>query len=330
MSSLELVASLLVRMLCDTVGKRRARRIATDSSISLDMRSARLSILLLALAAPAASAQMSGMSGMHHHEDAARPVSAKTRRQIDSVARAVAKLGTRAAATNAGFRPEFGWIPTMGEHWVSRNLMMNGRQTNRALPSQLMFSKINGRDSLVGAAYAYVTADNDTVRPSLFDGSPAWHAHPDLAPPGLNLVMLHVWFVPSPNGIFAGTNPNLPFWAVGLAAPDSGKMRDPAFNARVRRASLAIAAVADTSSIFDQLDRRGEVHPVLTARRDTIRTLIADFRRAERARDAAAWDRAARKAAAQWDAIAASYLASAPTAEARRRMQEFISMLLGA
>jgi hypothetical protein len=165
--------------------------------------------------------------------------------------------------------------------------------------------------------------------PSLFDGAPAWHEHPDLAPPGMRLVMLHVWFVPSPGGPFAGTNPNLPFWAVGLDAPDPARMRDPAFSARVRRASLALAEVADTTAIFPNLEWRPEVRPVLAARRDSIRALIPEFRAAERSRSNARWDRAAAKAAAHWDAIYASYLASARTPIGKQHMRRYIAMLLG-
>src|SRR5262249_29306324 len=160
-----------------------------------------------------------------------------------------------------------------------------GRQTNRATPSQLMFSKIGGKDSLVGAAYGYFTAVADTIRPTLFDGAPAWHEHQDLAPAGMTLVMLHVWFVPSPDGPFAGTNPNLPFWAVGLAAPDSARMRDSVFSARVRRAALALAEVADSSSILSNLERRPEVHAAIMARRDTVRTLIPQLAAAQKAKD---------------------------------------------
>src|SRR6185436_4761660 len=217
----------------------------------------RLAAVVAALAATSASAQAHDMSAMHRAAPAR--VSPAARRQIDSVVKALLPLGAPGAAANAGFQPTFGWIPTMGEHWVSRGKMLAGRQTNRAAPSQLMFSKIAGRDSLVGAAYAYVTVVGDTVRPVLFDGAPGWHEHRDLAPEGMTLVMLHVWFVPSPDGPFAGTNPNLPFWAVGLSAPDAARMRDPAFKSLAYRASLALAEVADTSSILAQLEERPEV-----------------------------------------------------------------------
>lgn len=298
------------------------------------MRLALLRRLILAvtpavslLAAPL-SAQTSGMAGMHH--SASSTVTAADRRQIDTVVRAITPLGTKDAASAAGFQPRFGWIPTMGEHWVSiPQMTTTGRQTNRAKPSQLLFSKIDGRDSLVGAAYAYITANNDTVRPVLFDGHPAWHEHPDLAPEGLTLVMLHVWFVPSPDGPFAGTNPNLPFWAAGLAAPDEKRMSDSLFAGMVRRASLALAEVADTTSIFPRLKLRPEVGPAVAARRDTVRSLIPELLSAQRARDTARWDRAAMKVAAQWDGMYQTYVASARTTDGRQRIERFVALILG-
>src|SRR5262245_44146275 len=105
---------------------------------SVSRRLAEIAVALSAGGAPL-TAQMPGMAGMHH--DAHPTVSAKDRREIDTVVKAVAPLGTKTAAAAAGFQPKFGWIPTMGEHWVSARLMTSGRQTNRAEPSQLMFSK---------------------------------------------------------------------------------------------------------------------------------------------------------------------------------------------
>jgi hypothetical protein len=269
---------------------------------------------------------MAGMAGMHH---APAAVSAAALRQIDSVARVITPLGASGAARAAGYRPVFGWIPTMGVHWVDQSRMMKSRQAERATPGQLMFSKIAGKDSLVGAAYGYFTPVNDSTPPQLFDGSPMWHEHADLAPPGQRLVMLHVWFVPSPDGPFAGTNPNLPFWAVGLAAPDSARMHDAVFGARVRNASLALAEVADTLAIFPQFEQRPEVRAVVPAQRDSIRALIPELLAAQKAKDSARWDRAAGQAAAHWDAIYTAYLAGTRTPTSRARVEKFVAMLLG-
>ena len=278
-----------------------------------------------------ASSQMPGMPGMAHdaHRETSTKVSAKARKQIDSVAKAVSTIGTTTAASSSGYRPVFGWIPTMGVHWVAGGQMMNGRQANLKSPSQLMFSSINGRDSLVGAAYAYFTAIADTVRPSVFDGSPEWHEHKDLAPPGGTLVMLHVWFVPSPDGPFAGTNPNLPFWALGLAAPDSARMKNAEFKARVYRASLALSEVVDSSFLFPTLEHRPDVQSVLAPRRDSIRALIPSLLAAQQAKDTIKWDAAMDKAAAHWDAIYKAYVASTRTMAGRERVEQTVLMLLG-
>jgi hypothetical protein len=289
--------------------------------------SAAITVALAALST-SLGAQMPSMShDMHRAPSAA--VSAKARKQIDSVVKAVNALGTPSAASSSGFRPVFGWIPTMGEHWVAGGAMMNGRQTNRSAPSQLMFSKINGRDSLVGAAYAYFTATADTVRPVLFDGAPAWHEHRDLAPPGGTLLMLHVWFVSSPDGPFAGTNPNLSFWALGLAAPDSARMRNAAFRSRVYRASLALAEVVDSTFLFPNLEARPEVHALLLPQRDSIRALIPELRAAQEAKDTARWDKAVNKAAAHWDTIYKDYIVSTRTRAGRDRVEQIVRMLLG-
>jgi hypothetical protein len=270
---------------------------------------------------------MAGMPGMHGAK--AATVSPKAQQQIDSVAKATLPLGAPGAAKAAGFRPVFGWIPTMGVHWIDRQLMNKDKQDDRATPSQLMFSKIAGKDSLVGAAYGYFAPVGDSALPALFDGAPAWHEHADLAPPGQTLVMLHVWFVPSPDGPFAGTNPNLPFWAMGLAAPDPTRMHDAAFSSRVRRASLALAEVADTTSIFGNLEARPDVHAMLAVHRDSIRALVPELLAAQTAKDNARWDRATDKVAAQWDAIYTGYLTSAHTTAGKARMERYVSMLLG-
>jgi hypothetical protein len=284
--------------------------------------------LLAALTPTMLGAQMPDMPGMHHHRTTT--LTPEVKRQIDSVVKAIRPLGAPGAAAAAGFQPAFGWIPTMGEHWVARGLMMNGRQTDRATPSQLMFSRIGGRDSLVGAAYAYVTAVGDTVRPVLFDGAPAWHEHRDLAPDGLTLVMLHVWFVPSPDGPFAGTNPNLPFWAVGLAAPDAARMRrDSAFDSRVRRAALALGEVVDSTSILSNLEIRPQTGAVLDARRDSVRALIPALRTAQKARDTKRWNTAAEQLAKQWDGMYEAYLSTVRTQDARDRIVTYVDMLLG-
>jgi hypothetical protein len=288
-------------------------------------------IALCVLATSAAQAQTPAHehAGMPRMDHATPTVSPKAKREIGSVARAMNALEAPGAARAAGFKPVFGWIPTMGEHWVDNSRMDKAQQRIVTAPNNLMFSRINGRDSLVGAAYAYFAAAGDTVRPALFDGTPPWHEHANLAPPGQTLVMLHVWFVPSPDGPFAGTNPNLPYWAAGLAGPDTSRMRDPAFNASVRRAALALADVTDTISIFPLLARDPETQGLLKPHRDSVRLIIPELLAAEKAKDAARWDRAAQEAAAHWDGIYHVYLSKAQTPGVKERIEKRVAMLLG-
>jgi hypothetical protein len=288
------------------------------SSIRFAARRAIGFAVLASAGATPALAQMSGhdMAAMDHPAT----VSAKAQKEIASVAKATSSLGTSSAATSAGYQPVFGWIPTMGVHWVDRTRMVKDKQSDVTTPDNLMFSKVGGKDSLVGAAWAYIAPVSDTTRPNLFDGAPPWHEHQNLAPPGQTLVMLHVWFVPSPDGPFAGTNPNLPFWAAGLEAPDAS---------RVRRASLALSEVIDTTAIFPNFESRPAVRAVLVARRDSVRALIPQMLAAQKAKNSAQWDRVADHLAAQWDAMQSAYYDSALTPAGRQRMEHFVEMLMG-
>src|ERR1019366_3810211 len=88
-------------------------------------------------------------------------------------------------------------------------------------PPILMFAPINGTQKLLGVAYAYEVTQDAPV-PDGFDGAALWHEHPALALPGKRLVMTHVWFVDSPNGVFAHDNPTLAFLERGLTYPPDG------------------------------------------------------------------------------------------------------------
>lgn len=128
------------------------------------MNPARFLALALILARPAFAQDAHKHDGMPGMEHDAMSISAKAQREIASVEQSVSPLGTTDAARAAGFRPVFGWIPTMGVHWVSPARMTREKQLDLSAPADLMFSKINGRDSLVGAAYAYYAPAADTER----------------------------------------------------------------------------------------------------------------------------------------------------------------------
>jgi hypothetical protein len=234
------------------------------------------------------------------------------------------ELATPERARAAGFEPVLGWLPTMGVHWVNQSRTRDGTSMRLTAPDQLMFSPIDGKEVLVGAAYSFLTPLSQTARPSLFDGNPAWHDHPNLAPEGQTLAMLHVWFVPSPDGPFAGHNPNLPYWALGLTPPDETRMTDSLESARVRKVALALSVVVDTTGLFPLIQQRPEVHDLVATHREEIRKLMPKLDGTVGARDWVAWDRAADEAVSHWEAIRAAYLASARNPFANERMRRLM------
>jgi hypothetical protein len=287
----------------------------------------KLIVASLLLSASSALAQHDDHHADDHRVDAA--LAARVASEVAQVESAVKPLASTASAQAAGFHAALGWIPTMGTHWINTPRMMTGKHFELTNPSQLMFSRVGGKDSLVGAAYSYFAPAGDTAFPPTFGSAPAWHEHENLAPPGQTLVMLHVWFVPSPDGPFAGTNPNLPFWALGLGTIDSTKMRNVEFASIVRRASLALAEVADSTGVFPTLRGRVIVRTQLAPMRDSVRALLPEFRAAEQAHDAARWSATAARAASLWDSMYAVYLNSTVSKDGRARVERYAAMLLG-
>jgi hypothetical protein len=247
------------------------------------------------------------------------PTSAKAADQIEQVKKAALQFDSQGRATAGGFTPVLNWLPTMGVHWINPRLQSNGKSVDIAVPDQLMYSPMNGKETLVGAAYSFIVSLTDSVRPATFDGNPAWHDHQQFAPEGKTLAMLHVWFVPSPDGPFAGHNPNLPFWALGLTPPDPARFMDATESVRIRKAALALGVVADTAGLFPTIAARPGVHEALAAEREKIRALVPRLD-GKGVKDWAAWDRTADEAAASWDRVRAIYLASVRTPAVRERM----------
>lgn len=254
----------------------------------------------------------------------ARPVwpsaSAKAREQIAAVESAVAHLDTPAKARAAGFRPALGMIPTMGVHWVSMARM--GEGVNMLVPDHLLFSPINGEQRLVGVAYAFMGDVGDA--PDLFDGrQDVWHAHPELALPGQALVMLHVWFVPSPAGPFAGHNPLLAYWAAGVQPPPASVFHEAASAARARRLALALAEAVEPMAFARLLPTGSALSASIERRREVIRVSIPRLNDAHRSGDRARWNVEADGAIAAWETIRDMYLDAIPMELARDRLAAF-------
>jgi len=161
------------------------------------------------------------------------------RGQVAEIQRSLAEVATPEAALAAGFRPALGDIPGMGVHYVNPMRMRDGVQLDA--PDHLLFAEVEGEERLVGAAYAFIDVPN-TAELIPFESELAhWHDHPQFAPPGQTLHMLHVWFVPSSNGPFAGLNFWLPFRSAGITPPSACWMADDADAERIQRVSFALA-----------------------------------------------------------------------------------------
>lgn len=275
-----------------------------------------LAILGLGLP-PGATAQ-----GHHHGLTSTSPAAME---QIRALEQALGPIRDSETAQAAGFMPVFGWIPTMGTHWVSAARMMSGKRFESGDPPQLMFSSIGGNSKLVGAAYAFLAAEGDSTRPASFDGNPPWHEHPDLAPPGMTLVMLHVWFVDSPDGPFAGHNPWLPFWALGLVPPDGDRLQDPDDSRRIRATALALGEVVDSAGVFPRLAQRTGVQQALAPHRTAIRGLIPTLDRRQKSGDRPGWNRIADQLAQHWADMRKIYLAAIQRPDFRERVERFLT-----
>ncbi|MEE2846936.1 MAG: hypothetical protein VX956_10690 [Gemmatimonadota bacterium] len=214
-----------------------------------------VSVVGVTMAVVAVMAPRSALSQTDHaadgHSHASAPVSCTTlasppwtglpdadRLQFASLQQTMAALRTPEAARAAGFQPALGNIPGMGVHYVNS---ARGRDpVNIDEPDHLMFSSVDGQEQLVGAAFAFVDVP-DTDEPIPFQSELAtWHDHPQFADEGRTLHMLHVWFIPSSNGPFAGLNFWLPYHSAGIATPSSCWMADEADANRIQNVSFAL------------------------------------------------------------------------------------------
>ncbi len=185
------------------------------------------------------------------HNHASAPVSCTTlsmppwtglpeadRMQFAALQQQMAALSTPEAARAAGFNPALGDIPGMGVHYVNSARGRDPVDVNA--PDHLMFIEEDGRQQLVGAAFAFVDVP-DTDEPIPFESELAkWHDHPQFAQDGQTLHMLHVWFIPSSNGPFAGLNFWLPYRTAGIEPPSSCWMADEADALRIQTVSFAL------------------------------------------------------------------------------------------
>ncbi len=264
------------------------------------------------------------MAGGHEHTDpivdcttlSSPPwtgLSAADREQVAELRDAVAGLSTPEAAEAAGFRPALGDIPGMGVHYVNRERTQNGVHAGE--PDHLLFAKVGGEEKLVGVAYAFVDVP-ETDEPIPFQSDLAhWHDHPQFAPAGQTLHMLHVWFMPSSNGPFAGLNYWLPFEERDLTPPSACWMAEPDVAERIKNVSFALVPPGSQVEQSIMGDRAVATDPMASADRQTM---LADLDAAARMQDESAWIQAA------------DHLLADLTPRERMRSQAFLRVLTNA
>jgi hypothetical protein len=190
------------------------------------------------------------------------------------VERGVTSLNTPQAAVAAGFRPVLGNIPGMGTHYIHPGRSRDAVTVDE--PDHLLFAPVDGEERLVGVAYAFPGAVDAAIPPTFESELAHWHDHPELAAGGETLHMLHVWFVPSSNGPFAGLNFWLPFEGAGIAAPSACWMADETDAARIQRVAFSLAAAEGGASILRGLPAARAALTAMAAERDNAERAEAD------------------------------------------------------
>jgi hypothetical protein len=288
--------------------------------------------LLCATATSSAAAQHGAM----HHGSAPEQVLAAARN-------AVAPISDTAAARAAGYRPieELGIPdrnPFQGQHWFSRARSDTLPDVSLDAPSFVMFSPVNGTLRRIAVAYAVrLRLESPTPEGLGSDSSAMWHVHvlchfsspsgrpivdqvPDTAvcrtrggePQPRKTVMIHVWTdVANPEGVYGHDNPALPFIALGLTPPAMSGMQDPVSFRQTRELALSLGesygARLENGYLIEQANTDSALADSLRAHRAAISALVPQLRRADRAHDTQAYDRAATRIRAEGKAIERTY-----------------------
>ena len=187
-------------------------------------------------------------------------LSEKDKQRFSNLHQDLSGLNTPESAIAAGFFPALGDIPGMGIHYVNLSMGLD-KDYNIDLPNQLLFSPIDGEEKLVGAAYAFVDVPDTDVQLPFESEFASWHDHPQFANDGETLHMLHVWFVDSSNGPFAGLNFWLPYRTADIEIPNPCWMEEEEIADRIRKVSFALTQFDWEGSESDLSGQGSEARP---------------------------------------------------------------------
>lgn len=246
-----------------------------------------------------------------------------------------------------------GLNPFVGEHWFRPSwLRLPALDLKR--PAYLMFYPIDGVERLVGVGYAF-NQPSGAPPPSDFAwASPQWHLHhPCTALAGMGslllrsaeeckelggkpgttqIVMLHVWLEPNPDGEFASENPALPFLATGLKPPDSLAFSDHQGSIRLRALGLALGETIGARPRYGTMSEFGADSVRFRKRAAPLRVrlgILADsLRAAEQLGDTSHYEERVDEAVETWKMLRQVYLDLAPGKVARTLMERWFEAVL--
>ncbi len=269
------------------------------------MRFYHLGLLVIVPAALAAQGSSSAMpmNMDHDHMSMAMPLTQHAKDQIAEAKKAASNLDTPEKARAAGYRPRFGDVPLQGEHWTNPSLVVAGT-FDIDHPPTLMFAPINGVPTLLGVAYTYEVKSGDPI-PDGFDGAAMWHEHPALSLPGKKLVMTHVWFIDSPNGVFAHDNPRLAFLERGLTYPPDGWLDATTLRKLSLTLQLANQPAAGASRVITG-PRNDSLVAVLQGQRAAVESMVPQLETARAAGKKAEYQAAATRIGGKADGLIAT------------------------
>lgn len=274
-----------------------------------------LAVVWLALTPAALAAQATPMAMDHGAMAIPTAMTPHAKAQVERARQAAAQLDTPEKARAAGYRPRFGDVPLQGEHWTNPALVLAGT-FDIDHPPILMFAPIHGVQQLLGVAYAY-EVKADAAIPDGFDGAAQWHEHPALSLPGKKLVMTHVWFIDSPNGVFAHDNPTLAFLERGLTYPPPGWLDQTSMRKLALTLQLAQNRAPGSSRAING-PRNDSLVAVLMQERAQVDSLVPSLESARKAENRAAYRAIALTIGSKSDEIIATIkqLPSDPVARA--------------
>src|SRR5438105_7318728 len=177
-----------------------------------------------------------GLAQTHSHHELDETTHSFALEPLLSRARVATEVYTdRNVAIADGYRRVGRDFPSMGEHWLSTKLVVEG-VFDVSRPQMLTYLKINGRAMLTGVVYI-VPLQQGQSPPDEFGPQALWHEHngtieeegllPEhhstpTAASGTRVAFLHVWIrIPNANGIFAAENWAIPFLRLELPVPQT-------------------------------------------------------------------------------------------------------------